>query len=221
MCIEYRMPSIARSSKWFVRVDGNRDYLADRCKEITGWIDCDKILSLYHVGESQENPHIHFVLELTSELQKQSLDVRIKKLFKIDKKSNYSSKVWDGGESACSYMFHESDVNIVCNKGFSEEQINRFKELNESVQRVVAINRARAPGRQADRVVEEFREENSTPDRRDIFGKFMDKIRNGEMYEPGDYQLMKLVEEVYMKLRHPDQWDDYVDERYHKLFLRN
>lgn len=214
------MPSIVKSSKWFVRVDGTRDYLTERCREITQWIDCDKILSLYHLGERKENPHIHFVLELKTELQKQSLDVRLKKIFNIDKKSNYSSKVWDGGESACSYMFHESPVHIVCNKGFTQEQLDRYKELHESVQKVVEINKSRAPGRQVDKLVAEYLQEGDTPDRKDIFRKFMEKIRDGEMYEPGDYQCTKMVEEAYMKTRGKDKWDDYVDERYHRLFLR-
>lgn len=214
------MPSVVKSFKWFVRVDGNKDDLTNMCKEVKGWIDTKRMLSLYHTGETKENPHIHFVIELTSEIQKQSFDIRIKKVFKIEKKSQYSTKVWDGEQSACSYMFHESPHNIICNKDFTSEELDKFKELNESIQKVVELNKSRAPGRQVDRVVEEFRGDPIKPTRKDIFVKFMEKIRNGEMYEPGDYQITKYVEEAYMKTRGQDEWDDYVDDRYHKLFLR-
>lgn len=212
------MPSVAKSFNWFVRVDGNKEDLTTMCNEMKGWIDSKKILALFHMGQTKENPHIHFVIELTSEIQKQSFDLRVKKLFKIEKKSQYSTKVWDGGQSACSYMFHESPHNIICNKGFSSEEIDKFQELNANVQKVVEINKARAPGRQVDRIVEEYGDEK--PTRRDIFVKFMEKIRDGEMYEPGDYQISKYVEEVYLKTRGHDGWDDYVDDRFHKIFLR-
>lgn len=214
------MPSVVKSFKWFVRVDGNKEDLTSMCKEVKGWIDTKRMLALYHTGETKENPHIHFVIELTSEIQKQSFDIRIKKVFKIEKKSQYSTKVWDGEHSACSYMFHESPHNIICNKDFTSEELDKFKELNESIQKVVELNKSRAPGRQVDRVVEEFRGDQNKPTRKDIFVKFMEKIRMGEMYEPGDYQITKYVEEAYMKTRGKDEWDDYVDERFHKLFLR-
>lgn len=212
------MPSVVKSFKWFVRVDGNKDDLTSMCSEVKGWIDTKRMLALYHTGATKENPHIHFVIELSSEIQKQSFDIRIKKVFKIEKKSQYSTKVWDGEHSACSYMFHESPHHIICNKDFTSEELDKFKELNASVQKVVELNKSRAPGRQVDRIVEEFG--NDKPTRKDIFVRFMEKIKDGEMYEPGDYQITKYVEEAYMKTRGKDEWDDYVDERYHKLFLR-
>jgi len=211
------MPSVAVSDKWFVRVDGNKEDLIEMLKEVRGWIDCQRMLALFHMGATKENPHCHFVIDTFTRIQKQSFDVRIKKIFKIEKKSQWSTKIWDGGDSACSYMFHESGNNIIANKGFTEEDISRFEKLNESVQKVVAINNARAPGRQADKVVDEFKDE--SPTKKDIFDVFMIRIRDGEMYEPGDFQLAKLVEEVYLKTRTKEQWKDYVEDRFHKIFL--
>lgn len=212
------MPSIARSTKWFIRIDGNKDDLTERCKDMKGWIDCKRIFGMYHTGETKENPHCHIVLELTSELQKQSLDTRLKKLFKIEKKSQYSSKVWDGERSAVSYMFHEPDANVIVNKDFSEEELDKCKELNASVQRVVAINKDRAPGRAVQRVIDYFG--NEVPTRKDIGLRFLNMIREGEIYEPGNFQLEKYIEEVYLKTRPANEWDDYCEERLHKILSR-
>lgn len=211
------MPSIVRSYKWFVRVDGSAESLKEKCKSFSGQIDAVRMLSLFHMGETKENPHCHFVIELSSEIQKQSFDVRLKKTFDIEKRSQFSSKVWDGHESACGYMFHESPHNIICNKGFTSEEISRFIKINEDTQKVVDINKSRAPGRQVDRIVTEFNGE-EPPTRYAIFKVVMQKIRDGEMYEPGDFQLPKIVEEIYGKTRDARGWVDYVEDRYRKLF---
>lgn len=212
------MPSVARSYKWFIRIDGNKEDLVERCKTMLGWIDTAKAYGMYHTGQTKENPHCHIVLELTSELQKQTIDTRLKKLFKIEKKSQYSSKVWDGADSAISYMFHEPDFVVVCNKGFTEEYLTKCKQLNESVQQVIQINKDRAPGRAVNKVIDYFTGEK--PTRKDIIRKFLDMIREGEMYEPGNFQLEKYMEEVYLKTRPADEWDDYVDERCSKILSR-
>jgi len=100
------MPSVARSYKWFIRIDGNKEDLVERCKTMLGWIDTAKAYGMYHTGQTKENPHCHIVLELTSELQKQTIDTRLKKLFKIEKKSQYSSKVWDVARSNRGVTLH-------------------------------------------------------------------------------------------------------------------
>lgn len=212
------MPSTTKSYKWFVRVDGAKEYLYSKCQAMLGWIDILKVLALYHVGETRENPHCHFVIELTSELQKQSFDKRIKTLFDVQKSTSYSSKVWDGKDSACSYMFHECDVNILCNKGFADEDIDRFKEQNATVQAVVAVNKERAPGRKVERVVEQLRNDN--PTRHEIGQRFLEMIRDGEMYEPGNFKLAQMIEEVFLKTRTASQWDEYVKDRLHTILFR-
>jgi len=173
---------------------------------------------MYHTGQTKENPHCHIVLELTSELQKQTIDTRLKKLFIIEKKSQYSSKVWDGADSAISYMFHEPNHIVIVNKGFTEEHLAKCKQLNESVQAVIQVNKDRAPGRAVNKVIEYFNGER--PTRKDIICKFLEMIREGEMYEPGNFQLEKYMEEVYLKTRTADEWDDYVDERAAKILSR-
>lgn len=214
------MPEVVKSSKWFVRVDGSKDDLSERCKTMMGWIDTKRIIAMYHTGKTKENPHCHIIIELSSELQKQSMNARIKTLFKVEKKTQYSNNVWDGKDAAISYMFHESDAIILSNKGFSEEELVKYKELNAAVQEVVSVAKSKAPGKSVDKVIEYFRGEGYTPSRRDIARQYLNMIRDEQMYEPGNWQLEKLIEEAYLKTRPASEWDDYVEDRIAKLLSR-
>lgn len=214
------MPSTTRSSMWFVRADGNKSDLTDMCKTLSQCIDVERMLAMYHVGKTKENPHCHFVIKLKSEPQKQSFDVRLKKIFKVDKHTNYSSKVWDGKEAAISYMYHEDDAVVIANKDFSDEELDKCKELNAAVQRVVAVAKSKTPGKAVDKVIEYFGGEGITPTRRDIARQYLNMIRDGEMFEPGNWQMEKLIEEAYLKTRPASEWDDYVEDRIHKLLSR-
>lgn len=208
------MPSVAKAKMWFVRVDGAHEWLVERMKISQGWIDTVRILGCLHVGEKKDNPHCHFVIELSSELQKQSFDVRIKKVFQGVSGSQYSSKPWDGGDATCAYMFHESDDSVCINKGFSEDDIKRFKALNDATQKVIAVNKAKASGRIVDRVLQEV-----TPDwtKFQIAKRMLEMIREGEFYEPGDFVLKRFIEEVYMKSRSKQEFPEYMAERISRL----
>lgn len=210
------MPSVTKAYKWFVRVDGPHDWVKERMREVLGWVDTLRMLGCVHEGEKKDNPHCHFVLDLSSELQKQSFDARIKKVFKGVSRSQYSSKPWDGGDAACAYMFHESDDCVCVNKGFTQDDIKRFGALNEATQKVIEVNKGKASGRIVDRVLQEV-----TPDwsRYDIAKKMLMLIRDGEFYEPGDFQLKRYIEEVYMKSRTDKDFPDYMEERISRLQL--
>lgn len=205
-----------KSSLWFARVDGNQDDLTNYCKTMKEWIDCKRVLALYHVGEKKDNPHIHFVIELNSVMQKQSFDARVKTLFKIEKRGQYSTKIWDGADSACGYMFHEPGAPIVCNKNFTEEELVRFRAVNDSFQKVIEINKSKASCRAPDRAIEHFKGE--SPSRRDVLELFITWIRNGEMYETGDYQMAKYIEEVIIKTTAQEDLSWYVDSRLKRIF---
>lgn len=196
------MPSVAKSNTWFVRITGPHDWLKEKVKVILGWIDTKRILGCLHNGDKKENPHCHFVIDLSTELQKQSFDTRIKKVFDVDR-GNYSSKVWDGGDGACGYMFHESDDSIFCNKGFSDEDIERFRELNRAHQKVIAVNKEKASHKFIDRAMKEF--EGTTPHRLELVKYFVKLVHEGEIYYPGMYRMKQMVEEVRIKMTPVDK----------------
>ena len=210
------MPSASQSNKsasWFVRVDGPQSFLQERCEALCNAVDTSRILALFHKGEKGDNPHCHFTIQTLLVIQQQSFSARIKKLFEIQHKSAFAIKVWDNSESAHSYMFHEQDEVILSNKGYTEDDLTRFRKMNAEVQKVVQINKARAPGRCVEKIIEDYAKEQYVPTRADVITKILEMIRDGEIYEPGSFQLEKYMEEVYLKTRPKAEWQEYVDAR--------
>lgn len=197
------MPSIKRSHQWFVRVDYPRDVVMDKVKHVLEWIDLKSALAVFHKGEKGDNPHFHMILTLTSELQKQSLDVRFKNLFNV-KGSQYSSKEWDGKSGAGSYLFHEETDDVIVNKGYSQEHLDEFRRLNQEVKRVVEINKERGTNKMTQKLIDKLEPDSS---RETIFYAVMDAIREGEMYHPG-FRMSALVDEIYIKLASKKKWSD-------------
>lgn len=196
------MPSIGKSYSWFVRVDGNHEFLKDKLKTIPEWIDTKKFLAFLHTGNSKENPHCHFVITLQGELQKQSFDKRIKQLFNITKKTEYSSKPWDEGTEAVAYMYHEDTLPIQ-NKGFSLEELDKAKQHNTVVQKVIAINNDKASNKLLDKLIAAIEPDD---DLEAVAGRAVDMIREGVSYHPGMFRLKAIVEEAFMKTRTDADW---------------
>lgn len=210
------------ASNWFVRVDGPRSFLEDKCKLMFQWIDVTHILAVYHEGGRKENPHCHILVKLKTVLQKQSFDVRIKKTFEIVKRSDYSTKVWDGnpGHGAGSYLFHEESAVIIYNKHFTEEEIKAFQDANEIVQKVVKVNNERASNKLIDKALIQFQDWSWNADKieKDIFMYMMKCIHLNENYHPGDFMLKRYVQEVCIRLCPADDFENYASRQYWKLF---
>jgi len=195
------MPSLTKSQNWFVRVDGNHEYLTTKLKEIN-WIDIKTILAFLHTGDSKENPHTHFVVSLESDLQKQSFDKRIKTHFNITKKTEYSSKVWDGKNETIAYMYHE-DTEPVINKGYDASTLVQAKEHNKVVQKVIAVNKEKSSGRMLDKILEKITAEDNLEQIAEIA---LDLIYDGGVYHPGEYKLKNVITDAYIKTRTKEQW---------------
>ena len=198
------MPSIAKSTHWFVRITGTHQFLEEKVKILSEQIDVKRILSFLHKGDTKENPHCHFTIELTSVLQKQSFDARMKKLFLWEKACLYSSKVWDTKDEANSYMYHE-DTEPIVNKGYTIEQVQKFKELNISYQKVIELNKGKASTRFASKIEAKCNDDTT---KEDIAEMFLEAIRMGEMYHPGNFRLKSMIAEVYIKTRDKEQWKE-------------
>jgi hypothetical protein len=197
------MAKTVRSDKWFVRVDGEIEFLRSKCKELSNSIDVINMLGTYHKGEKKENPHVHFVITLSSSPQKQQFGTnRIRSLFNITKKSDYSVTVWDGiiaNEGAGSYLFHEDNAPIIVCKSISEEDIASARKANDAVKKVVAINKEKAEHKLVDKALTKFRDEENVS-KQDIIFFMLKCISKGENYYPNEYKLKAFVEEVEIKL---------------------
>lgn len=189
-----------RSAHWFFRVDGEKEFLRQKCEELSQCIDVEACLAAYHTGKTKENPHAHVCISLTSTPQKQSFAVRIKQLFRVEKKSQYALSVWDNDreKGATSYVYHEEDAIIFCTKGFTQAQLDAAQIANAAVQKVVNLNKERAEHKLVERALKEF--ENAQPTRLDILEFMLTCIKNGDNYHPGTFMLKRYVEEVELKL---------------------
>jgi len=177
-------------------------------------MDHERFLVATHVGLKSEKEHVHCLVELTEQLQKQSVDKRYKRVFGVSG-TDYSSKPWDGdmGAGAGSYLFHDPTMYVLHNKGFTDSQLAEFKRLNDDIQKVVEINKQRASGRCVERVLKEIADSNREWTRKEIARKLLTDIREGVMYEPGDYVLRRYLEEIYTKQLTQNRWEDYVELR--------
>jgi len=203
-----------KSTHWFVRITYPHIEVQSKLSLIE--MSCQNLFIVSHVGERTEKEHIHLAIVLHQEATKQTLDNRLKKIFPV-KGSDYSSKYWDGKEEVMSYMFHDVNHKIIYNKGYTEGDIVRFKELHRKVNIVVEHNKQRAPGRRIDGVVEHFK--GVIPTKREIAFRFLEMIKNGEMYEPGDYRLKTMIEEVYLKLHTTkEDFEIYCASRINNLY---
>lgn len=206
--------SRVKSRYWFVRVDGVEEYLRQKCGELSRCLDVKAMLSAYHTGKTKENPHCHFVIEIANEIQKQSFAVRIKSLFGIEKKSQYAIDVWDSKRDvgAVSYLFHEDDVKIITNVGFTDEELSSARKANDAVQAVVAVNAERASGKLVNRALTEYPPEQHAT-RLQILTFMLKEINQGKAYHPGAYRLKQMVEEVEIKrLQGDDEIESYAFE---------
>lgn len=217
-----------RSTHWFCRFDGTKEVLTTKCAELesaVAWIDVIRWLAVYHTGKRGENPHIHFIMELNGAIQKQSFDVRAKKYFDIEKKSDYSTKPWDGNlAGAGSYLFSDKDHEILRNKGFTEAELTEMREANDKVQEIVVENKKRASGKLVDKAMEWWSKEypdkqfRSGSDQLRVFRYMLTQIRDGQNWHPGMFQIKKYVEEVTIKLCSDSHWSEYVELQFNQLF---
>lgn len=202
-----------RSKLWFARLDGPETFLRQKCEELARALDTVAFLAAFHKGKTGENSHCHFVIELQSEIQKQSYAVRLKKLFEIQTPSQYALDVWDGarGEGAVSYLFHEADERILANKGFTDKDIVDARAANAAIQKVVALNKEKASHKLVERALEEFKDVKDMWCIRTKILKYMVQVcRQGQCYWPGSFMIKKYVEEVELKLMGEDDVDQYV-----------
>lgn len=201
-----------KSDKWFVRIDGPEEYLRQKCEELAKSPDTELMLAAYHRGKTKENPHCHFVIQIKSEIQKQSFAVRIKALFNIEKKTQYALDVWDGvrGQGAVSYLFHEEDQVIIANLGFTDKEIMDAKAANEAVQKVVAINSEKASHKLVQRALDEFEmKPYQHRTKIHILTFMLELCKKGECYYPGTFMIKKFVEEVELKMLDNDNLEAY------------
>lgn len=176
------MPSVAQSKMWYIRVTGSHEYLRPKINLMREWVDFSGMfVGLHHVDKEDSNPHCHIALKLHTNLQKQSLDTRVKKLFDVSG-AQYSSKVWDGDSRALSYMYHDEKVEIFNFLGLTDAEIAELKRTNEIVMAQVAVAKEKAGYKVIDYVLSKL---SDGVTRYEIFECILGAVEDGLFHHPG------------------------------------
>lgn len=177
---------------YFCRIadlEGYRKLLTDKfiSKDIT------HALALGHKGEHEDNAHIHIALTFAEAIKSDTLRKRFSLLFTLGKGNGHISvKKWDGNDRALSYMFHEETEDIVLSKGYSPEDIEKYKTKDQEVKADYKTNRDNSIFAHTQRVC--LANANFSPAY--IIRVYMLELhKRGKMY-PGDYKMKNIVETI-------------------------
>lgn len=207
-----------RSTRWAIRVTAPWEHIELKYKTVQGWIDYSSSCIGYHIGSKTKKPHAHIVLELKSELQKQTIDTRFKKLFDV-KGSDYSSKIWDGNKKAISYLYHDKAGKVVINMDMSEEEKKEVENLVEVYSDIVTTAKQKASYKCVDVILEEIKESGRLWKTREIVRRILFGVRECKWHPPGP-MLERYVDEILIKQGNEEDADLVIDHMIGKFLSR-
>lgn len=217
------MPLTKVSNDWFIRITQPYDFIKVQLSDIQNWNNVTRVLVVSHIGEKTKKQHVHILLSLFSPLQQQSVNAIFKKFFTEPR--CISSKVWDGktdGESALSYLWHDSSAETLFIKGFSSDEIENSKVVCAGIVEEVNKRKQRAPGHCVSKILDEIVASKRIWNEEQIAMRILKMIRDGEMYEPGDFLIARYVNEIYSKQPQPrDKWNEWASSRVCKILKKD
>lgn len=177
------MSKQSRSTKWFIRITAPHDHCRTKLADVLTWVDHKCSAVGYHIGKKTQKPHIHIAMEMLTDLQKQSLDTRLKKLFDV-KGSDYSSKAWDGSHKALSYLYHDKEGKVEYHKmELSDEEKKEIETTVAVYNEIVTTAKEKASTRIPDRILEEMGKDQW--DELRVIKRIYQGVRAREWYDPG------------------------------------
>jgi len=211
------------SDKWFVRVDGEKEFLRQKCLDMAKSSENATIHAVFHTGSKKENPHIHYILSRDKAIQKQAFDNSVKKLFGVAG-TQYSTKPWDGEyKGAGSYLYHEEDeetpADVFVSKGITEIHVTTMREHAKEWRATVQEKKAKASVTLVQKAIAHFNVSDGTRVSLERIWVFMmDKVRAGENYFPGENIMRKYAIEVLIAIGDKSYWDQYVQDSFARAF---
>lgn len=205
------------TDRWFVRVSGAKETLRQKCVEMGSCQEYQLIHAIYHVGSTQENPHLHMIMHMNHLIKKQALQVRIKCLFGC-KGVEYSVQPWDGNTNgAGSYLYHEDiEAEPLYTKGFIQSFIDEMIEHARQWREVIAKNKHKASNKLMDKALHQFEGQRNVTER-EVFRYMVKLCADGENHWPGEYVIKKYTVEVMLKHRGTD-FLEYSDRLFDRAF---
>lgn len=219
-------------SGYCVRID-DRELYIEKINSLALSTDYTKILAARHTGDKNENPHYHLVI--STQCKDKAFRARMVKVFDKGKGNGHMSiKPFDGNEDAYSYLFHEelmttkclisdevsaeSASRIVLNKGFTDSDIQRFRDRNQQVQVLMKEAKGKATALLENEVLDYLKKhDDALTIAKAIVGL---ALRKGS-YLPNDFLLKNMTDKVMFKLQGGDlHSEDYVIENIARRALR-
>lgn len=172
-----------------------------------------RILGVPHSGRRGDNPHYHFAF--TTDYKMPALRAYLKKYF--DKGSgnrHLSLKKWDGNPNACSYMFHEGTEPII-SRGFSEDQINDFKIINDNIKKAIKKN---APAAIVQDATEYFKAQGRDPGHGEIFMWIMTRLKTNGDWLPNRFQMDRWIMRIQANIKNDVEYKSYLVQLYEQWY---
>lgn len=207
-----------KSKLWFIRITAPWEHIETKYTLLRGWIDYTESAIGYHIGAKTSKAHAHIAIKLTSELQKQSIDTRLKKLFDV-KGSDYSSKLWDGNPKALSYLYHDKSGKVDIHMSLSEEQKSEIQNLVTVYDEIVTTAKAKASYKCVDVVLDAIKESGRTWSSREIATYIFKGVRECKWHPPGS-MMDRYVDEIRIKQGSDDESSGVVDAMVHNFLSR-
>ena len=187
------------NNMWWVRITAPHEHIASKIPVIQQWIDYSGCMVAYHTGDKDvPNPHAHIALKLKSMLQKQSLDVRIKKLFDVAG-SNYANVPWDGDVQVLRYCYHEQvddgEAKVTNLLGLTEAEITKLKTESKMINEAVAEAKKSASFKIVDFMLDKIKASGKMT-AYEIGWEIQKAVYRGDYHEPGDYNMEKYINEI-------------------------
>lgn len=187
-----------KSMKWFIRITAPWEHIELKYKAMREWVDFNSSAIGYHIGSKTKKPHAHVALILNTDLQKQSLDVRCKKLFDV-KGSDYSSKAWDGSKKALSYLYHDKAGKVDMGIELTEEELKEVESLVTVYNEIVTTAKEKASYKLVDYVLDAIKTSGELWTEKRIFEYAMKSIHSGKFHAPGQGLMERYMDEILLK----------------------
>lgn len=174
-----------------------------------------KILCVPHTGRKGDNPHYHFCI--SCDYKKQALRAHLKKHFNLGSGNRHISlKDWDGHSKALSYMFKEG-TDPVFNRGYSDEDVKGFKELNASIQEVIKNN---SPTTIVQECIEHFKDQPDKVGEFAVFKWLMYRLKENGDWIPNKFQMERWILRVQTGVLDGKDYDQWLDHKFQEWFRR-
>jgi len=207
-----------KSKTWFCRVDGELEDLRPKVKSLAECIDVVSFLATHHTGKKKENPHTHFVIEMATEVQKQSFALRVKKHFQVVDRG-YALDTWDNRRTeygAVSYLFHEDDAPIMAHKLWTPDDLDTVKRIARDANVIIDKAKDKATNKFVDHAIEHFKDWTTEPTDYQIFEYLLEEVHAQRTHWGGDFRSKTMVQEIQIKLT--NNLPRLTNEMYNRIF---